>query len=251
MEILFASLLKVFVLPPGAIFVGFAVGLLLRVRRQRLGQGILVLSVILGYLVTLPIVSGTLALMTETYPPIKPEDIQHLNADAIVVLAGGKDSGRLEYGDETVSEATLERIRYGAILQRELQLPVLVTGGTVLGDGIAEATLMANIFEKEFFITPQWVENKSRNTAQNAIYSAQLLPSPNVILVTNALHMPRSVKAFARAGLNVTAAPVASVGPGGDYKFSIKHFLPSEKALVVSHDVLHEWLGLLWYSIRY
>lgn len=251
MEILLASLIKKIILPPGLIFFGFAIGYLLARRWKALGRGVVLLSLALGYSLTLPIVSGTLASITETYPPIKPDDIQHLDGEAIVILAGGKDTGRAEYGGVTVSMATLERIRYGAILERELKLPVLVSGGTVSGSDVAEADLMAEILEKEFFVTPGWVEKESRNTAQNAFLSAELLPMRNIILITNALHMPRSVRAFERAGFKVTAAPVLSVGPGDEYHFSYKHFLPSEKALVVSHDALHEWYGLLWYSIRY
>lgn len=251
MEFLLVSLIKKIVLPPGIIFFGFALGYLLKKRWFIAGRSIIVLSLLFGYLFTLPIVSSTLALITEIYPPVTPQEVQHLKGDAIVILAGGKDTGRAEYGDETVSEATLERIRYGANLHRELKLPVLVSGGVVFGEGVGEAQLMAEILEEEFFVTPTWIEKKSRNTAQNAFYSEKLLPSPNIILVTNALHMLRSVKIFERAGFNVTPASVASVGPGGEYHFSYKHFLPSEKALVVSHDVLHEWFGLLWYSIRY
>ena len=143
------------------------------------------------------------------------------------------------------------RLRYGAILHRELNLPVLVTGGSVHGDGVGEATLMAEVLKTEFSITPRWVESKSKNTAQNAFFSAELLGARKVILVTNALHMLRAVRAFERAGVDVIAAPVASVGPGKEYVFSYRHFLPSEKALVVSHDALHEWIGSIWYSLRY
>lgn len=251
MEILLVSLIKNFVLPPGAIFLGVGTGYLLTVNKRRSGKVILFGSLILGFLFTLPIFTGMLASLTETFPPIAPEDIRELQADAIVVLAGGKDDGRLEYGGVTVSAASLKRIRYSALLHRALKLPILVSGGSVLEDGIPEALLMAKVLESEFSVIPTWIEKNSRNTAQNALFSADLLTSPNIILITNALHMPRSVRAFERAGFNVTAAPVASVGPGGEYHFSYKHFLPSEKSLVVSHDVLHEWFGLLWYSIRY
>ena len=232
-------------------FFGVLAGYLIKKHHKKLGSFVIAATVTFGFLCTLPAIAGLLATVTEVYPPVSPADIKYLKADAIVILAGGRDDGREEYGGVTVSKHTLMRLRYGAMLHRELNLPVLVTGGTVRGDGVGEAILMAEVLKKEFAITPTWVESKSKNTAQNAFFSAELLGARKVILVTNALHMLRAVKAFQRAGIDVVPAPMGSVGPGKKYVFSHHHFLPSEKALVVSHDALHEWVGNIWYSLRY
>ncbi|MGR8948991.1 MAG: YdcF family protein, partial [Gammaproteobacteria bacterium] len=238
-------------LPPGSVVVGVITGLLVKRWRAKFGNGLIIFSALCGMLVCLPIVAGGLAELTEQFPPIQSTDIRALDGDVIVILAGGKDQNRVEYGGVTVSKNTLQRLRYGALLARALELPILVTGGTVRGNGIREAVLMAEVLSNEFGINPQWVEDQSRNTAQNAMFSAAMIGGKDIILVTHALHMWRAQRAFANAGMTVSAAPVASVAFGKPFRFSFFDLLPSEKALVVSRDSLHELLGIVWYAIRY
>jgi len=59
------------------------------------------------------------------------------------------------------------------------------------------------------------LENDSENTAENAFYSAEILREKNIktiILVTSAMHMPRSVALFEAQGLNVIPAPTGLFG---------------------------------------
>ena len=54
-------------------------------------------------------------------------------------------------------------------------------------------------------------ENQSRNTCENAIYSARLvkpLKQQTWVLVTSAMDMPRAVGAFRKAGFRVVPYPV-------------------------------------------
>ena len=251
MEIAFLGVLKAFILPPGSIAFGAATGMLVRRWYKRFGQALIIVSVFGGLLLCLPIVAGQVARVTERYPPIPPTEIAAINADLIVILAGGKDHNRLEYGGVTVSKNTLERIRYGAVLARALDLPILVSGGSVLGHGVPEAKLMADVLKNDFGITPQWVEEESRNTAQNAAFSAEIIGDKEIILVTNALHMWRAVNSFSTLGILPVPAPVASVAAGEPLRVSYYDFLPSQKALMVSRDALHELIGIVWYEVRY
>ena len=55
-----------------------------------------------------------------------------------------------------------------------------------------------------------WIEDQSRNTYENAIYSKNILANKGiteVLLVTSATHMPRSVALFQKAGMAVVPAP--------------------------------------------
>ena len=202
-------------------------------------------------MLTLPIVAGGLAAWVENFAAITPDQVTNLQADAIVILAGGKDHNREEYGGVTISMDTLQRVRYGAKLARELHLPVLLSGGVVHGSGIGESRYMARVLEEEFSITPRWIEDQSRNTAQNARFTRKLLGTSKVLLVTHALHMRRALRAFEQQGVRVIPAPVASAAHGKPFRLTLFSFLPSEKALVVSRDALHELLGILWYAVRY
>src|SRR4030095_2797202 len=93
------------------------------------------------------------------------------SAQAIVILGGGTRRDAPEYGGDTLGELTLERVRYGARVARLTGLPVLVTGGSVLG-GETEAKLMRQSLEAEFSGGVRWAEDRSRNNHDNDIRAA-------------------------------------------------------------------------------
>lgn len=95
-------------------------------------------------------------------------------------------------------------------------------------------------------------EDRSRNTIENAIYSRVLLDSMKekqpYILITSALHMPRSLKVFQKAGYqNIVTYPC-------DYKvidskFSLEDIIiPDIKLLNDWQYFLHEIVGTIIYQ---
>ena len=70
------------------------------------------------------------------------------------------------------------------------------------------------------------VEDKSRNTEENAQFTAAIVPpepKQRWLLVTSAFHMPRAIGVFEKAGFNVVADPVAyrSLGPGNGWQWDL------------------------------
>ncbi|MDD5126411.1 YdcF family protein, partial [Methylovulum sp.] len=171
---------------------------------------------------------------------------------AIVVLGGGENSGLEYHQARTVNERTLLRLRYAAKLARDTGLPVLVSGGKVFQEEYPpEAQLMAEVLQNEFHIPVKWQEPSSRNTAENARFSRQLLQTQamdKILLVTQAFHIPRAVWSFQNAGFQVLAAPTAFFS--GSPSESPLRFIPSANALEKTFLVLHEYLGLLWYRLN-
>ena len=101
------------------------VGLLWRCR-PRLARICVVTGVSLLWLLALPVLGNSMLRSLEG-EPLDHADL--LQAQAIVVLGGGRYRDAPEYGGDTVGEATLVRLRYAAKLHRETGLPLLVTGG--------------------------------------------------------------------------------------------------------------------------
>ena len=96
-----------------------------------------------------------------------------------------------------------------------------------------------------------WLEDKSRTTGENALYSKRLLEKKQidtVYLVTQAWHMPRSVSIFEKVGFNVVPAPTAFES---GKPFIWLDILPGAGAMKVSRIALHEMAGAVWYRIRY
>lgn len=213
-----------------------------------IGGGSLILSV--------PAVSDGLIDGLQVFPALTADQILALRSGsptAIVILSAGRRGYAPEFGGETADELTLERVRYGAKLARETQLPVLVSGGSTQGEAVPLAKLMADALRGDYGITVKWQESRSTNTAENAIYSASILQRAGinrVVLVTHAWHMKRAYAAFAANGLSVIAAPTAFYGRPVSHSWRY-YVEPTERAFRNAGYAFHELIGRYWYAIRY
>jgi uncharacterized SAM-binding protein YcdF (DUF218 family) len=248
---LLTNALAALLLPPLNLLILCAAGILVRRRLPRAGTAIALLS--LALLVMLSTNAGARLLISPleamTPPLISPASAR---AQAIVVLGGGRRRNAPEYQSQDVPRATvLARLRYAARLHRQTGLPMLVTGGSPEAYADSEAELMARVLTDDFNTPARWVEGDSDNTAQNAQYSTAILRQAGVsriLLVTDALHMPRSERIFNQAGLDVTAAPTNYLGQGA---LIAADLIPGGGALSDSHFAMHEWIGLLWYRMAH
>jgi uncharacterized SAM-binding protein YcdF (DUF218 family) len=237
---------KVILLPPMSLFLAFACGLLLQRRHARLGRRVCIGAIGLLYFLSTGVGSWLLAHPLESLEPALT--LPAPGAQAIVVLSAGKISSSPEYGTAVPDFIALERISYGAHVYRRQALPILVSGGLIgrqPGDE-ALALGMKRVYQNEFRIPVQWTEERSRNTAENAYYSAQILKRAgivHVILVTDALHMRRARLAFEREGIKVSSGPTFYHEPG---RFRPFRLLPTAENLRRSYYALYEWLGLAW-----
>jgi uncharacterized SAM-binding protein YcdF (DUF218 family) len=166
-----------------------------------------------------------------------------------VVLGGGTYFNAVEYGGDTVSRYSLERIRYAAHLYQLTGTSILVTGGAPLGNASSEAEQMKSVLENEFRTPVKWVERSSNNTHENAYKSYEILKKDgitHIMLITHAWHMPRAMREFERAGFQVTPAPTAFTTR---YRTDGLAYLPTASALQQSRIFIHEVIGMLWYRL--
>jgi len=240
------KLIATLMLPPVAPLLLSALGLLL-LRRWR--RGALALAwggLALNLLLALPATAGWLeqrALGPEASAPGLAADAQ-----AIVILTAGAHRHIADYDGETVGPLTLERLRAGARLARRGRLPVLISGG-LPREGAALAELAGQAL-REFGVEARWLETRSRDTQENADFSAAMLRREGirrVALVTHALHMPRAAAEFRRAGLEVVPHPTL-VPRTPDYRLG--DFWPYVLAYRDSTLALHELLGQLAVALR-
>ncbi len=244
---LFKNLFGTLLLPPTNGLLLLLVAALFR--RRRWAFGLALVGGTLLFLQSLPIVTSYLIAPLEARAGGVFVSAQ--GARAIVVLGSGLRRDAPEYGSDTVNERSLVRLRYGATLARQLQLPVLIAGGVPPQASRAEADVMAAIAEKEFGVAVRWEESESRDTADNARMSARILKAAGirrVVLVTQAFHLPRARRLFEAAGLEVIPAPTDFKGPG-EGPLEVFDFLPQARAIQTSYYALHEWLGLAWISL--
>lgn len=248
-----AEIPRELILPPSSLFLLMLLGLLLR--RRSVVAGRVVFYGALTALFVLSTTAGARLFVGPLERLTSPLQATHTTgAQAIVVLAAGRLRDAPEYGGRDIPDyIALGRLRYAARLQRETRLPVLVAGGNGAADDQAwsKADAMASALKEDFGVPVKWIEGKSRNTAENATFSAEMLRPDaikRVLLVTDAMHMPRARSAFQRTGLIVVAAPTLffSHPPLG-----LSAFLPSAEGLRQSWYAVYELLGIAWYRWRY
>ena len=174
--------------------------------------------------------------------------------DAIVVLTGGSipAGGLVQF--PTISEAMFRRLDEAWRLYRILPKPIIVSGGHV--DPFTPAQ-DENKIPRDYLIL--WgvpsqdviAEPDSRDTFESAIEVKKILDEKRwkrYLLVTSAVHMPRSMLAFQSVAPSPIAAP-------GDFTvreklFSPLELFPSAKAAEEIRNTIHEYLGLLNYRVR-
>ena len=229
-----------------------ALGFLLRKRWPVVGLVSLAASSILLYVLSTPFIASALLDGLQWYPALSKEEVAEPSAEGIVVLSAGRRRNSPEYGGETVDSLTLERIRYAALLERRTGLPLLVSGGKRRSDLGPLSVLLADTLQNEFGVEVKFLESRSQNTAENALFSAEMLAGKGigrVYLVSHAWHMPRAKAAFERHGIVVIPAPTGFVSRGEGLILS--DWMPQANALAGSSFAIHEWLGLLWYWLRF
>jgi uncharacterized SAM-binding protein YcdF (DUF218 family) len=189
-------------------------------------------------------------------PPLSADRLAELKKAAadgkpgvvVLMLGGGRKALAPEYGVASLSDASLERLRYGVWVSRETGAPMMFSGG--LGHasepGVTEADVAAEIAQREFLRPLRWVENKSRDTLENAQLSVALLRDVDVkqvVLVTHGWHMPRALRAFRDAAAREKAAweiVPAPMGMGQSVERPLLRWIPSAEGTQLVRAVLRE-----------
>lgn len=245
------KLLTTLALPPFGPLAVLLLGMLCLRWRRTPGRLLIATGLVLSVAFTSPLTVGWMLRPLEATPPLAldtPPD-----ADAIIILGGGKQRFAPEYDDEALNHSSLERARYGAHVARHTDLPVLVTGGRLNGTH-SEAELLREALENDWNIPVRWSEDAARNTRENARLSARILQPEGVsrvVLVTHAVHMPRARREFEAAGFTVVPAPTAWLGAHCadlDDLANLRIF-PTAGAAHAGFQVVREALALLVQSV--
>jgi len=171
--------------------------------------------------------------------------------DVIIVLGAGINSEKPDFsGKGAPARKMLPRIVTGVRLQKKLGIPLLISGrGNSLNDGSTRTTLIRYLTDFGVPFGSILIEDKSRNTAENAAFSTRICQEIGLnkpILVTSAHHLKRAMLCFRHEGLQVLPFPSGFETWDGK-RYTWMSFLPGD--FRKSSIALHEYLGLLYYRI--
>ena len=228
-----------------------AVGLLLLPRRRRAGSWLLAASAVVPLILsTGPVAHFFLSTLERRAEPYEGQPVE-----AVVVLGGGLVRGSPdEDGKAALSTDAIKRVVYGAIVERRLDVPIVVSGGVVWSSPGAEpeADVATRMLVKIGVDPSRILEDRtSRTTWENARNVAVILRERRIgriALVTSAYHMPRSLLAFRKAG--VDCVPAATDYRADRDRLTAADFLPSYENLWNCFIIYREYLGILEYAVR-
>ncbi|MBM0741213.1 YdcF family protein [Phormidium sp. CLA17] len=201
---------------------------------------------------------------------LKSLEFQHLpkgelpQADAIVVLGGATKPAFSPRPWVEVSEEG-DRVLYGAKLYREGKAPRLIlSGGRVDWQGNNDAPESADMVElmKTMGVPDSAMiqEPTSRTTRENAVNVKKIMGENGIrriLLVTSAIHMPRSLRIFQKLGIDAIPAPTDFLVSDSDLEALqaspqslALSLLPESEQLRNITRALKEYVGMLIYWLR-
>ncbi|PLT46677.1 putative membrane protein [Paenibacillus pasadenensis] len=244
--IYFIKAIYSFLLPPGLFLLLLGAASWRMLRRDRRWAMLPLAALLLLYALSSPWAADGLARSLEQRYP-QPA-LNETASDVIVVLGAGAVPDTPDVGGLGNMSATAEARLLAAVrLSRSTGLPVLFSGGQVYPDSGNEADIAGRQL-RELGLPPDRIllENRSLNTEQNARLTRRLLYERGLsrpMLLTSALHLPRALEQFRKAGLEPLPYPVDYAAPVQPRWYWSK-LLPSGAALALSQAALKEHLGL-------
>ena len=171
------------------------------------------------------------------------------------IVLGGITSDK-EPRDRVHVSGASDRILHAVQLYREKKIKkILVSGGSgkIFKDKVPEAELLKRLLLMcDVPARDILVEAYSRNTRENALYSAQLLndryPDQRFLLITSAFHMRRALACFQKVGLPVDTYGVDLRSDEFQYTPDLL-LLPSASALDGWEVVVREIIGMTVYKM--
>jgi len=206
-------------------------------RHRKLGWGLVFLAVVVLSVFSMPITAHVLGHQLEgRYQEVSAKAFPH-HGDVVLDLGGS--IFRSWYAAELVKAGKAPTLIPSAENIRRQDVPL------IRDLGVAESAL--------------WIESKARNTEENIKLSRQLYlsrvplakPHPKVLLVTSAVHMPRSCLLMEKYWPEAETIPAPT-----DFQtmrtfengWSAKLFQPQLSIYVNSEAFLHEYLGYAYYK---
>lgn len=235
--------------PTNALLLGVLLGLVLAAvtRWRRTGLGLALVGVVLLGIAGLTPLSRRLVLPLEDRFPVFVDDGRPI---AGIIVLGGPVEQRisLSRGQLSLNESGERILALAALARARPDTPVLFTGGSaaLLADEPSEAGTLVRF--AGWLGLPEGrirVEERSRNTYENALFSREILApgaGKRYLLVTSAFHMPRSVGLFRKAGFDVVAFPVDYRTVGQD---DWDAFIRASDGLRLTDLAVREWVGLV------
>jgi uncharacterized SAM-binding protein YcdF (DUF218 family) len=217
-------------------------------RTRRVGY---VLAIAVWLLGTRPVAEGILWSLESRY---QPPDVASLNAQGIrqvVVLTGGGFSPQHQMLSSAFPHASMYRFVGGMELCARLGADCKLIFSGSAGRGNPDQTTALTMRDVALVLEPERrvdAEARSNSTGEHPGNVRPFVGEQPFVLVTSAIHMPRSMNVFEKAGLKPVPYPVDYLSLGGPYQ--LLDWFPSVDNLWNVQVAMREYLALIYYSVQ-
>jgi uncharacterized SAM-binding protein YcdF (DUF218 family) len=222
-------------------------------KKQKLAKWLLTIGTFVFVLFAFdPLTEILLNNYENEYPAFKTENLgQQKKIKYIVVLAGGYVPNPPFHPLTTeLTRHTLSRLIEGIKIHREIPDSVLVFTGKGWADQ-SEASAMKELAMKLGVKDTEIIlEEESSNTFEHTTYLKKIVNDEPFILVTSAIHMPRSIGLFLKAGYKPIPAPTAHLLLGEHEIFNMKVPFSSGDNLEAIDLWFNEFVAITWAKLK-
>lgn len=196
---------------------------------------------------------NSLRALERSFPPFDPASLQasqRAELRHVVVLGNSHGVDPAWPRSAHLSGSSLRRLVEGIDIHRRLPGTKLVLSGGVNIEPEPNAEIVADM-ARRLGVPEQdlLIENRPRDTLEEAALLAPLLGERPFVLVTSAAHMPRALRLFEERGLRPLAAPTdfwVRTGRPSDSGA----WLPNCQNISLTERILYERLAEAWKHLR-
>ena len=199
------------------------------------------------------VTKGVLYRLEKAYPPFSFERLDPATRNRlsyVVVLGSGHVSNPALPATAQIGADSLYRLVEGIRIFRQLPGSKLVISGGRIPDPVPNAHVVTAV-ARHIGVDPDKVimEDRPRDTFEEALFLRTVLGDQPFVLVTSAAHMERAIEVFRSFKMEPLPAPTNFVFKN---KTTLLNgaWLPTCGNLEISRRVFYEWLGRLWGTLK-
>ena len=223
-------------------------------KSKRTGMVFGFFSIVWLAMISLPFLPSLLVQSLENcYPPLLKTSQFHSNDSVyILILGGGYTVNKGFPPNDQLSLNALGRLSEGIRLHRLLPASRIILSGTLRNEDVSEAELLKQTAvalgvegnEISLLSTPE-------NTRKESLeYTIKFGTKKKLVLVTDAIHMPRTMLLFRTAGQSPIPSPTNHMVKS-DRKNGIGHWGRSSSNIAKMEYAMHEIWGLVYARLFY
>jgi len=193
------------------------------------------------------IISLPIFIQEFSYPLTKGAPIyKNEKVSSVLVLTAG--SFQDSQGNWHPSSNTIRRVVRGDKIARLLNIPLIISGGTLHEGGFSESSLALNLIEERKDIYKDIYSKNTHEAAKNlkvTLLKNGINADLPIILVTSPIHNLRTALTLKSYNYDVIIYDKSF-----KRKYNISSFIPDSRSFVYFNNALYEYMGIIKYILN-